>query len=338
MTIPVRYPVGPLRGFPVRGNMADVARGVVLGVLSLPPIVIFRRLFMSASSRPHARLPPRRTGLNPRSGHQNYHKWESCRTILLVDGSFRGSPASSAPSFRCRSIFSPITLISSQDLAVKSHPNLFTHSPLGWGNPGDPRENPPTSGIAQQDSHGSDPAGNRTRFSPRRNATSLTTRPPLSLDRRIDKVTRPKAMLTLHQAEECTTFVQVDLKQGFQKCSFYHDQPIPYVTTATTYPGDRSRNITDCIGKGLSCLSMCGNNCWVAPPRASMTAATRRGIVRKRFWMSAWGICLCCFVASRKFTKCGRGCPAACQSLSVHGPHFFRWARDPVKAKAKKAV
>ncbi|KAJ8873627.1 hypothetical protein PR048_024445, partial [Dryococelus australis] len=34
------------------------------------------------------------------------------------------------PSFRCRPIFTSITLIGSQDLAVKSRPNLFTHSLL----------------------------------------------------------------------------------------------------------------------------------------------------------------------------------------------------------------
>ncbi|KAJ8893902.1 hypothetical protein PR048_006503 [Dryococelus australis] len=40
----------------------------------------------------------------------------------------RGSPASPTPSFRRRSIVTSITLIGSQDLAVKSHPNPFTHS------------------------------------------------------------------------------------------------------------------------------------------------------------------------------------------------------------------
>ncbi|KAJ8895395.1 hypothetical protein PR048_000727 [Dryococelus australis] len=41
---------------------------------------------------------------------------------------FSGIPASSAPSFLRRSIFTSITLIGSQDLGVKSRPNLFTHS------------------------------------------------------------------------------------------------------------------------------------------------------------------------------------------------------------------
>ncbi|KAJ8880464.1 hypothetical protein PR048_016934 [Dryococelus australis] len=51
---------------------------------------------------------------------------------------------------RC-SVLTLIILIGSQDLAVKSRPNLFTHSDwhLGYpaGETGDPRENPPTNGI-----------------------------------------------------------------------------------------------------------------------------------------------------------------------------------------------
>ncbi|KAJ8873239.1 hypothetical protein PR048_026873 [Dryococelus australis] len=39
--------------------------------------------------------------------------------------------------------------------------------------------------------------------------------------RRMGKVTRPMTMLILHKAEEHTTCIQVDLKQGFQKGSFY---------------------------------------------------------------------------------------------------------------------
>ncbi|KAJ8897541.1 hypothetical protein PR048_002889 [Dryococelus australis] len=54
--------------------------------------------------------------------------WESSRTVPLVDGFSRGSPVSPSPSSRRRSIFTSITLFGSQDLAVKSRPNLFTHS------------------------------------------------------------------------------------------------------------------------------------------------------------------------------------------------------------------
>ncbi|KAJ8880331.1 hypothetical protein PR048_016798, partial [Dryococelus australis] len=67
----------------------------------------------------HSRLPPRRTGFNSRPGH---------RTMPLVGGFPRGSPVSPAPScWRC-SMFTSITLIGCQDLSVRSHPNLFTHS------------------------------------------------------------------------------------------------------------------------------------------------------------------------------------------------------------------
>ncbi|KAJ8891814.1 hypothetical protein PR048_004368 [Dryococelus australis] len=78
----------------------------------------------------HARLPPRRTGFEPRPGHRIFRKWESCRTMPLVGRFSRGSPVSSAPppQFRRCSIFTSVTLLVSQDLAVKSHPNLFTHS------------------------------------------------------------------------------------------------------------------------------------------------------------------------------------------------------------------
>ncbi|KAJ8867286.1 hypothetical protein PR048_031085 [Dryococelus australis] len=56
--------------------------------------------------------------------------WESCRMMLLVGGFSRGSPVSPATSFRRHSIFTPITLIGSQDLAVKRRRNLFTHSQI----------------------------------------------------------------------------------------------------------------------------------------------------------------------------------------------------------------
>ncbi|KAJ8873266.1 hypothetical protein PR048_026900 [Dryococelus australis] len=50
-------------------------------------------------------------------------RWESCWTMPLVGGFSRGSLISPRPSFQRRSI----TLIGSQDLNVKSRPNLFTH-------------------------------------------------------------------------------------------------------------------------------------------------------------------------------------------------------------------
>ncbi|KAJ8889152.1 hypothetical protein PR048_008646 [Dryococelus australis] len=54
--------------------------------------------------------------------------WESCRMMPLADWFCWGYPVSSALSFWRCSILTSITLIGSQDLDVKNHPNLFSHS------------------------------------------------------------------------------------------------------------------------------------------------------------------------------------------------------------------
>ncbi|KAJ8872610.1 hypothetical protein PR048_026216 [Dryococelus australis] len=54
--------------------------------------------------------------------------WKSFRTMSLVGGFSRGSPVSPALPLRRCSMLTSLTLIGSQDLGVKSHPNLFTHS------------------------------------------------------------------------------------------------------------------------------------------------------------------------------------------------------------------
>ncbi|KAJ8869102.1 hypothetical protein PR048_030666 [Dryococelus australis] len=43
----------------------------------------------------------------------------------------------------------------------------------------------------------------------------------------MNKAMRPEATLILHKAEDGTTYIQIDLKQVFQKCSFYREQRIP---------------------------------------------------------------------------------------------------------------
>ncbi|KAJ8872122.1 hypothetical protein PR048_025724 [Dryococelus australis] len=53
------------------------------------------------------------------------HMLESCRTIPLVGGSSRGSPASPALSFRRCTVLTSITVIGSQDLAFNGRLNLF---------------------------------------------------------------------------------------------------------------------------------------------------------------------------------------------------------------------
>ncbi|KAJ8888317.1 hypothetical protein PR048_007804 [Dryococelus australis] len=62
----------------------------------------------------------------------DFRKWESCRTMPLVAGFSQGSPVSPTPSFRLRSIFPSITLIDSQNIAVKSRTNLFNSLHLSW--------------------------------------------------------------------------------------------------------------------------------------------------------------------------------------------------------------
>ncbi|KAJ8867250.1 hypothetical protein PR048_031049 [Dryococelus australis] len=78
-----------------------------------------------------ARLPPRLSGFNPRPGQSGF----SDVGIVLDDAVSRRvfSAISSFPalSLRRRSIFTLITLIGSQDLAVKSRPNLFTRLTCG---------------------------------------------------------------------------------------------------------------------------------------------------------------------------------------------------------------
>ncbi|KAJ8874126.1 hypothetical protein PR048_024968 [Dryococelus australis] len=69
-----------------------------------------------------------RTGFNPRLGHR------ILQVGIVPDdtigrGFSRGSPVSPAPSSRRRSIFTSIILIGSEDLDVKSRPDLFTLEP-----------------------------------------------------------------------------------------------------------------------------------------------------------------------------------------------------------------
>ncbi|KAJ8875447.1 hypothetical protein PR048_023342 [Dryococelus australis] len=76
-----------------------------------------------------ARSPPTKVNrAQSPVGSPDFRKWESCRTISLVGTFSLGSPVSPTLSFQRHSIFTSITLIGSQDPAVKSRQNLFTHS------------------------------------------------------------------------------------------------------------------------------------------------------------------------------------------------------------------
>ncbi|KAJ8895462.1 hypothetical protein PR048_000795 [Dryococelus australis] len=65
-----------------------------------------------------ARSPPTKANrVQSPAGSLDFRKWESCRTMPLVGGFFRGSSISPAPSFQRRSIFTSITRFGCQDLA-----------------------------------------------------------------------------------------------------------------------------------------------------------------------------------------------------------------------------
>ncbi|KAJ8870077.1 hypothetical protein PR048_029088 [Dryococelus australis] len=94
-----------------------------------PPHLQSRRA--TAAERLARSRPTKANRVQSPAGSSDFRKWESCRTMPLVSGFSRVCCVCPAPSFRRRSIFTSITLIGSQDLAVKSHPNLFTHSLAG---------------------------------------------------------------------------------------------------------------------------------------------------------------------------------------------------------------
>ncbi|KAJ8872414.1 hypothetical protein PR048_026018 [Dryococelus australis] len=66
----------------------------------------------------------------PTGSHPDFRMWDSCRTMPLVGGFSRGFPV--LPPFHSGTVpYSPhFILVGSQDLDVKSRPNLFTHSRL----------------------------------------------------------------------------------------------------------------------------------------------------------------------------------------------------------------
>ncbi|KAJ8893786.1 hypothetical protein PR048_006387 [Dryococelus australis] len=68
-----------------------------------------------------------RPGSIPGRVTPDFRMWESCRTMPMVGGFSRVSPVSPVLIFRRCSILTSITLIGSQDLDVKSRPNLFSH-------------------------------------------------------------------------------------------------------------------------------------------------------------------------------------------------------------------
>ncbi|KAJ8894901.1 hypothetical protein PR048_000208 [Dryococelus australis] len=77
----------------------------------------------------HARPPSKANRAQSPAGSPDFRKWESCPDDAVGRRGLLGDlPFPPVPSFRRRSTFTSIALIGSQDLAVKSRPNLFTHS------------------------------------------------------------------------------------------------------------------------------------------------------------------------------------------------------------------
>ncbi|KAJ8882299.1 hypothetical protein PR048_014101 [Dryococelus australis] len=91
-------------------------------------IYVHRPIGTTVAERLACSLPTKVKRVQSPAGSPDFRKWESCRTIPLIGGFSRGSPVPPAPSFRHCSILTSITLIGSQDVALKSCPNLFTHS------------------------------------------------------------------------------------------------------------------------------------------------------------------------------------------------------------------
>ncbi|KAJ8867047.1 hypothetical protein PR048_032909 [Dryococelus australis] len=129
-----------------------------------------------------------------------------------------GSPIAPALSFRRCSILTSIALIGSQDFAVKSHPSLVTHN----------RGHVAHFMVVAVHNRGS--------------VAVILGCLPFSLDRCMNNMVRPAAVLILHKAEEHTSCIHLDLKQGFQKCSFYREQ---FMTPS-------KQNVVNCLREARS--------------------------------------------------------------------------------------
>ncbi|KAJ8866778.1 hypothetical protein PR048_032639 [Dryococelus australis] len=127
---PLHSPPGCVR-LPLRAARTT-ARARHRGPVELPRPSVMRWTWTGAATAfSKVSLPPTKANrVQSPARSTDFHKWESCRTMSLVGGFSRASPVSAAPSFRHRSILTSISLIGSQDLTVKSHPNLFTHSKI----------------------------------------------------------------------------------------------------------------------------------------------------------------------------------------------------------------
>ncbi|KAJ8898159.1 hypothetical protein PR048_003519 [Dryococelus australis] len=125
-----------VKTWPISGALFNVFGPVYWPVKGVS-VNAFRKVLLQSRSCPGSMSEAISTLTSPQgepgsipAGSSDFGKWGSCRTMPLVGGSSRGSPVSPASSFRHHSIFTSITLIVSQELAIKSRPNLFAFSLL----------------------------------------------------------------------------------------------------------------------------------------------------------------------------------------------------------------
>ncbi|KAJ8890132.1 hypothetical protein PR048_009639 [Dryococelus australis] len=129
------------RGVHSRSNTAGKQQSTLRNGIRLPVAILLLHCgiqLLANSSHHHAivgatvaeRLvcsPPTKAirVLSPVQVTPNFRMWGSCRAMPLVGGFSRGALVSPALSFRHCSILNSITFIGSQDLDVKSRPNIF---------------------------------------------------------------------------------------------------------------------------------------------------------------------------------------------------------------------
>ncbi|KAJ8876186.1 hypothetical protein PR048_024095 [Dryococelus australis] len=93
------------------------------------PVDVLQTLVESMPDRPN-RLTPRRTRFNPLRVTSGFLHVGIVPDDAAVRRVFSGSPVTPALSFRRCSVLTSIALIGSQDLDLKSHPNIFAHLTL----------------------------------------------------------------------------------------------------------------------------------------------------------------------------------------------------------------
>ncbi|KAJ8872850.1 hypothetical protein PR048_026466 [Dryococelus australis] len=187
-------------------------------------------------------------GSIPRRVTPDFRMWESCWTMPLVGGFSRGSPVS--PPF---------------------HSGAAPYSPQS-----------PSSAL-------------ETSMLRAVKISSLThyyvpLKPPMQilLDQRMNKVMRHMAIFILYKEEDYTLFIQVDLKEVFQKCSFYREQPtgLKRENSCRNFTALRSFLAFHCK---LPCNILDSSTVCVPPPPTRRPVSERRSIVKTQMRLVAGG-------------------------------------------------